>query len=308
MGAETPVRAGKTSSIRRLIVNADGFGFGPGATQGIFEAVAGGGPITSVSVNANFPDAERLAEFVERFPTVSVGVHVNPIVGKPCLPREKVPTLLDENGFFRGSRFSAALRSGRVSPEELELELDEQIRRVHAVAGRNLTHLDSHQNSHLGYFRLFVRLALRWNIPFVRTNASMIGLEARNPRLARVGAYLRKPHVLAAHLFRRAQMQWAARQGLLMADRLVTVGYAGVGNKSRAENWERILRNLPAGTSEIYCHPAHPDETLRSLATYVEPRRQELEVLRSTHLRDVARSEGVRLVSFLEVAEAPGGP
>lgn len=63
-------------SVRRLIVNADGFGFGPGATQAIFEAVAASGPITSVSVNANFPDAERLGEFVKQFPHISVGVHV----------------------------------------------------------------------------------------------------------------------------------------------------------------------------------------------------------------------------------------
>ena len=43
------------------MVNADGFGFGPGATQGVFDALAGGF-ISSVSVNANFPEATRVEE------------------------------------------------------------------------------------------------------------------------------------------------------------------------------------------------------------------------------------------------------
>lgn len=302
-GSETAVTAGGKISVKRLIVNADGFGFGPGATQAIFDAVAGGGPISSVSVNANFPDAERLREFVDRFPRISVGVHVNPIVGQPCLPREKVPSLIGADGSFLGRGFARAWRRGRISPAELELELGEQIRRIQEIAGRNLTHLDSHQNSHLSYFRLFVQLARRWNIPFARTNASLIGLEAPRPWKARARAYVTHPQVWAAHVYRRAQMRWAQKQGLRMADRLVTVGYAGVGNKSQVGNWERIFRNLPAGTHEIYCHPAYPDDVLRSLASYVEPRRLELEVLRTTHLRDVALSEGVRLVSFLDLLE-----
>ena len=83
-----------------------------------------------------------------------------------------------------------------------------------------------------------------------------------------------------------------------MADRLITVGYAGTGNKAVAENWDRILRNLPRGVSEIYCHPAYPDETLRRWATYTEPRVRELEILRGPRLRELARTLGIRLVSF----------
>jgi predicted glycoside hydrolase/deacetylase ChbG (UPF0249 family) len=304
LGSETTVSVKGRSSVKRLIVNADGFGFGPGATRAIFEAVAAGGPITSVSVNANFPDAERLGEFVGRFPHISVGVHINPIVGRPCLPRDKVPSLLNENGSFLGRGFARAWRTGLIAPAVLELELGEQIHRVKEIARRNFTHIDSHQNSHLSYFRLFVRLARHWNIPFIRTNASLIGLEARHPWKARARTYVLRPYVLAAHVYRCAQMRWAKREGLRMADRLVTVGYAGVGNKSQVGNWERILQNLPAGTYEIYCHPAHPDDVLRSWASYVEPRLQELEILRNAHLRDVAVSEGVRLVSFLQLLEA----
>ncbi len=86
-----------------------------------------------------------------------------------------------------------------------------------------------------------------------------------------------------------------------MADSLVTVGYAGIGNKSILENWLRLLRNLPVGTHEIYCHPAYPDETLRRWSYYQDERRGELEILRSGRLREEAERLGIELISFAAI-------
>jgi predicted glycoside hydrolase/deacetylase ChbG (UPF0249 family) len=122
------------TASRRLIVNADGFGFGAGATEGILDAMRGGF-ISSVSVNANFPEVERVRDLVANFPGVSVGVHLNPMVGRPCLPAASVPSLVDAGGDFFGNGFLGRLRKGRIVVEELEREFLEQIRRVAAVAG-----------------------------------------------------------------------------------------------------------------------------------------------------------------------------
>jgi predicted glycoside hydrolase/deacetylase ChbG (UPF0249 family) len=103
------------------------------------------------------------------------------------------------------------------------------------------------------------------------------------------------------HVYRRVQMRSARKGGMKLADRLVTVGYAGTGNKSNSGNWERILRNLPEGTYEIYCHPAHPDEVLQRWTAYCEPRRKELEILRSPALRRSATAQGIHLISFFDL-------
>jgi len=86
-----------------------------------------------------------------------------------------------------------------------------------------------------------------------------------------------------------------------MADDLITVGYAGTGNKSVRENWERIISNLPEGTHEIYCHPAYPDETLRRWSYYHEDRERELQILRSGFLCQEAQRAGVNRISFDEI-------
>lgn len=285
----------------RLIVNADGFGFGPGATRGVIDAVREGRFITSVTVNANFAAAEQIADFAREFPGVSIGVHLNALAGRPCLPPGSVPSLVGPDGEFHGSGFSSRLRAGSISHAELEAEFDAQIAKVKDLVGDNLTHLDSQANSHLHYFDLFLSLAEKWKIERIRTNASLICLEAPHPRAARLRTYLPRPHVWLGHRYRAWQMRAARRRGLRLADRLVTIGYGLTGNKTSLENWLRVLGHLGPGTYEIYCHPGYPDATLRRWASYVDERSRELEVLRRPELARAAEKAGVRLISFFDI-------
>ena len=285
-------------SVKRLIVNADGFGFGPGATQGIIDAIREGEFISSVSVNANFPDVYRIRDLLAEFPHISVGVHLNAMVGRPCLPSDHVPSLIGAKGCFQNSDFPKLLRTGMIAPAELEAEFDAQIDVIKKLVGNRLTHLDSQENTHVNYFDLFLKLATKWGLRRIRTNASLICIESPRPWFSRCNVYCRRPHIWAMHRYRRWQMKKARRAGMRMADNLITVGYAGTGNKSHPDNWARVLKNLPAGTYEIYCHPAYPDETLRRFSVYNEERAQELAILRSKDLRDLARNEGVEIVSF----------
>lgn len=283
---------------KRLIVNADGFGFGPGATQGVIDAIREGKFISSVSVNANFPDVKRLPALVKEFPHISIGVHLNPMAGKPCLPPHHVPSLVGPDGFLHHHDFLRLLRKGAISLKELEAELDAQIGRVKALVGDRLTHIDSQGNSHLNYFDIFLVLAQKWGLQRMRNNASVICLEAPQPHVSRLKVYLHKPHVWLAHQYRRHQMRKARAVGMRMANSLVTVGYAGTGNKTDHNNWLRILHNLPAGTHEIYCHPAYPDDTLRRWSYYCDDRAGELAILRGAELREATRKVGVEIVSF----------
>src|SRR5262245_32808982 len=195
------------TGARRLIVNADGFGFGAGATQGIIDAVKEGRFISSVSVNANFPEAERIVELVREFPHVSVGVHLNSVVGTPCLPTHQVSSLVGPDGLFQRDRFLELLKRGSIVLEELEAELNAQIAKIKALVGNHLTHLDSQAHTHLSYLGLFFKLARKWRLNRMRNNASLICLESRLPVYSRVKVYLMQPHVWLAHRYRQHQMK-----------------------------------------------------------------------------------------------------
>jgi hypothetical protein len=285
-----------------LIVNADGFGFTRGINRGIEEAVAHG-IVTSISVNANFDPIEDLPEFVRTYPHISVGVHLNPVVGRPLADLTLIPTLVDGEGNFHYREFSHRLLHGRIDPGELTYELTLQIERVREM-GIRISHLDSHQNQHLypTYFPVFMDLLKRHGIACMRTHAHFAPADSPRFRLDRWLFYLRQPARLPVHLFTRYMMWRARRQGAIMADRLLTT--ASSGNKAELQHWLQLLRNVPAGWSEVYCHPAYPDDELRRWATYVEERRREVAVLSSPDTREEIGRCGIELKSFHDLFRA----
>jgi len=287
---------------KSLIVNADGFGFTRGINRGIEEAVARG-IVTSISVNANFDPIAELPAFVRAFPHISVGVHLNPVVGRPLADPRSVPTLVDGDGYFHYQGFTDRLLHRRMNLDELAYELSLQIERVREM-GVRISHLDSHQNQHLypAFFPIFMDLLKRHGIACMRTHVHFIPADSPRLQLDRRLIYLRQPARLPVHLFTRYMMWRARRQGAIMADRLLTT--ARSGHKAELPRWLQLLRNVPEGWSEVYCHPAYPDDELRRWATYVEPRRREIDVLTSRETRDEIERRGIELKSFHDLYRA----
>jgi predicted glycoside hydrolase/deacetylase ChbG (UPF0249 family) len=82
------------------------------------------------------------------------------------------------------------------------------------------------------------------------------------------------------------------------ADRLVSPVHEGVTGKWLLDTWLDIVRRLPPGVSEVYCHPGYPDDELRRHARYVDERKLEIAVLTAPDLRATIDAERVQLASF----------
>ena len=67
---------------KRVIVNADDFGFSAGISAGIIRAHREG-IVTSTTVVANMPAAEQAVEMLADAPRMGVGVHLNACQGLP---------------------------------------------------------------------------------------------------------------------------------------------------------------------------------------------------------------------------------
>lgn len=286
---------------RRLIINADGFGFTFGNNKGILECLAGGA-IRSVSVNANFPAWEQTPQIVQQFPQVSVGIHLDLSVGPCVCDPDDIPDLVNEEGRFLEAEFHRKALRGRIPHEQMVRELTAQVERLRG-AGLSLTHWDSHQNQHLypPFFRAAIEVARTFGIPRMRTHRHYL-FAAGGGRWLRAELHLlTHPKRAAVYWYSRRTMRRARRAGMRMADRLISPGILDDANKDTREFWLALLDRLPEGVSEVYCHPGYPDETLAANATYVQERRKELEILRDPTLKDKARSRGVELVSFRDI-------
>jgi len=248
---------------KRLIVNADDLGRTPGINAGIFEA-HNQGLVTSATLMVGFPPAEAAAVEWSRLPKLGIGLHVALTGGRPILPPEEVPSLVDEKG-----RFLARPEGlDRARPDEVTAEVEAQFDRFRQWTGRLPTHLDSHHHSH--------RLPMVYDA--LVSIAARQGLPVRNAS-AEVGAWLR-------------------RDGIATTDRFSEDFF---GQEANLETLLKILAGLAPGVTEIMCHPARVDEALRLDSSYVDERQQELAVLTHPEAIRAIREAGITLTHFGEL-------
>ncbi len=137
--------------MKRLIVNADDFGFTRGVNEGIIEAHRHG-ILTATTLMANGPAFEHAVQFAKANPTLDVGCHLVLVQG-PGLP-DGVPELL-----------------WRIARGKIDI-YSEMKRQIEKILGADIvpTHLDTHKHTHLAppVLKAVARLSKEFDIRWVR--------------------------------------------------------------------------------------------------------------------------------------------
>ena len=273
---------------KRVIVNADDFGFSRGISAGILRAHRDG-IVTSTTVVANMPAAADDVRLLAQASELGVGVHLNVSQGPPLSPEGR--RLADADGQMRRSAAGVILaclrRPGLLSA--VEAEFDAQIRWL-LDHGIQPTHLDSHRHAH-GFPPIFARvakLARRYHIRFVRRMREALpgrGWPAAPAGQRRVGRLLSllDPMVAAAG-----------------ADLLATRGTWGVAHTGGiGAGWlMRAAAAVGDGTVEILTHPGLATKADAAFTRLVQSRQRELEALCSPAVREAFQASNIELTHY----------
>jgi hypothetical protein len=289
--------------MRYLIINADGYGFTGGISRAIEECIEFG-TVKSISVNVNFEYAEGLSDLVRRYPDVSVGCHINPVVGRPVLEPNRVGSLLDEEGYFFYKDFTRRALSGHIRLAELSAEMTAQIDRTRDLAGAAFSHVDFHMGLHRlpGVYGAFLDVAEKSGIRRIRTHRYLMGMESNSPRMRHMIHLFESPTRIPKYCWNLWLRRKAMLRGFSMPDRWV-----GITNMARGpgritlENYRSMLRHLPQGFSEFVAHPGYVDEDLKKWSTYHDQRLHELRVLLDKEFRSALYSSDVVLAGYREI-------
>lgn len=261
--------------MKKLVVNADDFGFTRDVNQGIVEAHRNG-ILTATTLMATgdaFDDAVRLAR---RIPSLDVGCHLV-LVGSPGFPAT-VPQLLRD------------VALGRIRIYD---ELTAQVRRI-IGAGLAPTHLDTHKHTHLlpPVLTAVARVSQEFAIPWVRRpfdlpmHAGGAGIVTR----AVSGSF-----AVVRSRFERE----LARHHCRSTDHFA--GFQITGNYDAVE-LAALIRALPEGSTEFMCHPGVCTDELRSANTRLkESRARELAALSSPEVRTALQDSGVELAAYRDL-------
>ncbi|WP_447979329.1 carbohydrate deacetylase [Candidatus Nitrospira bockiana] len=289
--------------MRVLIINADGYGFTPGITRAIEECIAFG-TVRSLSANVNFPHADGLARLVLAHPELSVGCHVNPIVGAPVLPAGRVPSLVDETGHFHYRTFTRRFLAGRISAKELRAEMTAQVQKTRDLAGRAFSHIDFHMGLHRlpRLYDLFLDVAKESGVGRIRTHRYLVGLESRCRTLRHAAHLLVNPLRALKWFWNLRLRRKALRRGLAMPDRRVEITHAGLyADRISVRAHLRLLESLPPGVSELVVHPGYVEPELRRWSTYLHQRERERAVLLDAEFRRALQRSDIRLAGYREI-------
>jgi predicted glycoside hydrolase/deacetylase ChbG (UPF0249 family) len=293
--------------MRRLIVNADGYGFTAGITRAIEECIAFG-TVRSISVNVNFPSAARLAALARRHPELSVGCHINPVVGRPVLPANQVASLLNGDGEFLYEGFARGVMSGKIRLAELRREMIAQAEMTRELAGPTFSHVDFHMGLHRlpKLYGLFLDVAQGCGAPRIRTHVYRVGMESAFPRLRHLRHLAERPSRALKLIWNYALRRRALHRSLAMPARRVEITHMVTRpERINTRNYVSMLRRLPPGVNEFVAHPGYVDAELGRWSSYLEPRARERAVLLDPEFRRALGELGVELIGYRDIPVRP---
>jgi hopanoid biosynthesis associated protein HpnK len=287
--------------VRRLIVNADDFGYTSGVNRAIVEAHSRG-VVTSSTLMANGPAFAEATVLARTVPKLSVGCHVVLTDGVPVLTAAQLPSLTT-NLHFRDGMMTFAARSiaGRMNADEIIAEAAAQIRKLQS-AGIAVSHIDTHKHTHLfpGILRPLLRAASDCGVRAVRNPfGPRLPLQSSH-LLARPGLWTRYAEVRVLGSFAGKFLEAVDREGFSTPDGTLGIVVTGALDETL---FDAIARSIPEGTWEFVCHPGYNDEDLQAGKTRLRASREtELRVLTLPAAREVLAQQGIELISYRELA------
>lgn len=269
--------------MKRLIVNADDFGFTNDVNEGIIEAHHRG-ILTATTLMATGGAFQQAVLLAKESPELDVGVHLT-LVGTRSLsdPAHALPSTV--RGLF------TAIALGRLDVfRELELQL---LRVVNS--GIIPTHFDTHKHTHLHprVLEAVGKLAARYGVRWVRRPFDLpLPAEIEVPSKKRWMSKL-----IGAR--RGAFVESEKRHGFRSTD-----WFAGfqITGRFGATELASVIASLPEGTTEFMCHPGHCGDELRDSQTRLkESRQRELEALCSLEVKEALRRSGIVLGRYRDL-------
>lgn len=283
--------------MKRLIVTGDDFGLALPVNEAIEEAHRRG-ILTTASLMVGAGATSEAVERAQRLPSLKVGLHLVLVKGRPVLPHQAIPDLVDKQGELSSHLVRAGInfffRPG--IRQQLEREVHAQFEAFQKT-GLSLDHVNchSHMQLHPTLFGIILKVGREYGMRAMRLPYEPLvpsWLASRKALSQKVATWLLLVPWIALLKSRLKHVHIVSNQFLF-----------GMNDSGRmgAELVHRILRHLPRGVTEIYFHPAthrcpEIDRTMEDYHT-----RAELDALTNPTIRQALLALRVKTIAFSDL-------
>ena len=272
-------RLGYKATDKLLIINGDDTGMCHAANTATIDSLERG-LMTSATIMVPCPWFTEIARYATANPEKDFGIHLchtsewQVYRWGPVAPREKVPGLVDNEGYLWRSVPEVYQHA---TPGEALIEARAQVRKA-LDAGIDVTHLDTHMgalNYDPRYVQVYLQLAMEFNLPLRMPSQDTA---------ARFG-------------FTDLRKQFAAK-GIVFPDYLI---YDELDEEKEGvkQFWVKILRNLKSGVTELFIHAAKPTDELRHVTNSWKTRSEEYETFTNdADIRQLGKDLGIIRIGY----------
>ena len=290
--SDDPVIKGKTDATKRyLIIHSDDAAMSHSVNRATIDSMENGF-VSSCSIMVPCPWFPEFAEWAKQHPEKDFGIHLtlNSEFGSyrwgPVAARDKVPTLVDKDGYLFKSKDEVIAKA---RPAEVEIELRAQIDRALA-AGIRLSHLDTHMGtvvSTADMLDIYVRLGIEYNLPVMIIRNIDPALAAGYPDLVRRnGEYI----------------QQLEAQKLPPIDYLYQF-YDGKDHDARQKRYLDTIRDLKPGVTQMIIHCGYDDSELQAITGSHFLRDDDRRIFSDPAVREQIEAMGVEIIDWTKLRE-----
>jgi chitin disaccharide deacetylase len=278
-------KLGYPRDSKLLIVHADDVGMTHSVNAATIQALESG-LVNSASIMVPCPWFPEIADYAKTHRDLDFGLHLTLTSERvyyrwdPVASKDKVPSLVDENGYFHHDWPPGT----KIDPKDVALELRAQIDRAYAM-GIRPTHLDSHQ------YRLY----------------------ENGKDLFEVVLRLAHEYKLAIFVVRdwypdHPYLESSVTPGDIVLDHTVTIS-PSVPPEKWAEFYRNALKNLQPGITEFVIHLAFANDEMKAATRERETwgaawRQRDFDFFTGQEFRNLLLEQNIKLVTWRELARA----
>jgi len=291
LSGEPTVKGTTDESKRYLIIHSDDAAMSHSVNRATIDSMEKGF-VSSCSIMVPCPWFPEFAEWAKQHPEKDFGIHLtlNSEFGSyrwgPVAGRDKVPTLVDKDGYLFKSKEEVIARA---RPAEVEIELRAQVDRALA-AGIRLSHLDTHMGtvvSTADMLDIYVRLGIEYNLPVMIMRNIDPALAAGYPDLVRRnGEYI----------------QQLKAQKLPPIDYLYQF-YDGKDHNARQKRYLDTIRDLKPGVTQMIIHCGYDDSELQAITGSHFLRDDDRRIFSDPAVREQIEAMGVEIIDWTKLRE-----
>jgi predicted glycoside hydrolase/deacetylase ChbG (UPF0249 family) len=285
VGKSLTEKLGFPRDAKLVIVHADDVGMTHSVNAATIKALDTG-LVNSATIMVPCPWFPEIAAYAKSHTDIDFGLHLTLTSERvyyrwgPVAPKDKVLSLVDENGYFHHDWSPDT----RIDPKDAEIELRAQIDRAYAM-GIRPTHLDSHQYRLIAsgkeLFEVLLRVAHAYKLPFFVTRDWF----AENPYLA---------------------LSLSAND--IVLDHTVTIS-PSVPPEKWNDFYKAALRSIQPGVTEFVIHVAYADDEMKAATRERDTwgaawRQRDFDFFTSDEFRRLFQEQNIKLVTWRQLAGA----